>query len=621
MSHARTLVAGIDTSTQSTKVRISDAQTGEMVRFGQAKHPEGTSVHPDAWWQAFLQAAQQAGGLNDVAALSVGGQQHGMILLDKYGNVLTDALLWNDTRSAPQADWLIRVLGDDDQQNDNATGRNTYAHSSAQRCKQSSENPGEQHSEQRSEQCGKLQVAEPCKQISGRISEHRSNQDGNNSEPTFMLSDDPQLRGKQRWVQAVGSSPVASLTITKVAWVAQHEPQIANQIAAICLPHDWLSWRIAGHGPLDANSSEKEQLQNLQALFTDRSDASGTGYFDSVANQYRYDLLALALGVSLDAAHQIILPRVLSCHEIGGYADVRIAGADHSSDTSQRNIDDPKQLCNTAEQTGSSTSRKSDDVQADGAAHLSRCVIGPGGGDNAMAVLGLGMSVGDISISLGTSGVAAAISERPVYDMSASITGFADCTGHWLPLACTINGSRIIDAVCHALDASYDEIALLASKAAPGAQGVTLIPYFDGERTPNRPDATATFYGLTLNNCTRENIARAFVEALLCSQRDCLELVQSLGVQLNRILLIGGGAKSKAIRALAANILGADVELPHSDEYVAIGAAKQAAWVLTQNENPPSWPLEIEATLQASPQTEHNAAHNAAYEQYCQYRG
>lgn len=124
----------------------------------------------------------------------------------------------------------------------------------------------------------------------------------------------------------------------------------------------------------------------------------------------------------------------------------------------------------------------------------------------------------------------------------------------------------------------YDELAKLAFASKPGAGGITLVPYFDGERTPNRPDATATFSGLTLANTTRENLARAFVEGLLCSQRDCLELIRSLGAQIKRILLIGGGAKSEAIRMLAPSIFGMDVTRPATDEYVAIGAARQAAW-------------------------------------------
>ena len=171
--------------------------------------------------------------------------------------------------------------------------------------------------------------------------------------------------------------------------------------------------------------------------------------------------------------------------------------------------------------------------------------------------------------------------------MTTAVAGFADCTGHWLPLACTINGSRIIDAGCKALSVDYEQFANLSAQSTPGAQGITLIPYFDGERTPDRPNSTASIYGLTLANTKPSNIARAFTEGLLCSQRDCLELIKSLGVTVKKILLIGGGAKSSAIRALAPSILGSDVTLPKTDEYVAIGAARQAAWTLSGREYPP----------------------------------
>ncbi|PST46423.1 xylulose kinase [Bifidobacterium callitrichos] len=506
---AQVLVAGVDTSTQSTKVRVTDAATGRLVRFGQAKHPEGTSVDPNAWWNAFLEASAQAGGLDDVSALSVGGQQHGMVILDEQGNVIRDAMLWNDISSAPQAAALIERLGS-------------------------------------------AAPAEPSE------------------------SEDAIARGKQRWVKAVGSSPVASYTLTKVAWVAENEPENAKRIAAICLPHDWLSWRIAGYGPVAPGEDA-----HLDALFTDRSDASGTIYYDAANGQYRRDLIAMVLAVAEgeDAAKShadaIILPTVLAPRETAtAKASPVFAGKDVEGG----------------------------------------CILGPGGGDNAMAALGLGMAVGDVSISLGTSGVAAAIAENPVYDLTGAVSGFADCTGHYLPLACTINGSRIADAGRAALGVDYDELAALAAQSAPGAAGITLIPYFDGERTPNRPDATAALHGMTLANTTKANLARAFVEGLLCSQRDCLELIRSLGADITRILLIGGGARSAAVRAYAPGILGMDVELPATDEYVAIGAARQAAWVLLGEAEPPAWPLTIEETLTGEPTPE-------VYAQYARYRG
>ncbi|KJY51966.1 xylulokinase [Bifidobacterium kimbladii] len=497
------LVAGVDTSTQSCKVRVTEARTGRLVRFGKAPHPAGTSVDPMAWWKAFQEASAQAGGLDDVSALSVGGQQHGMVLLDRQGRVIRDALLWNDTRSAPDADDLIIRLA-------------------------------------------------------------KSETDGPNKDPDPDLA----MQGKQAWVRAVGSSPVASLTITKVAWVSRMEPDKAKAIAAICLPHDWLSWVIAGHGPAADPGAEP----GLEDLFTDRSDASGTGYYDPAADSYRRDLLAMALPAGM--ADRVILPKVLGPHQVGAKADPRIAGRDVPGG----------------------------------------CIIAPGGGDNAMTALGLAMQVGDVSISLGTSGVAAAVSPVPAYDMSASVTGFADATGHWLPLACTINASRILDAGLAALGTDYDGLAKLAEKSSPGAEGITLIPYFDGERTPNRPDAHARLEGLTLANTTRTNLARAFVEGLLCSQRDCLELLKRLGTTVSKILLVGGGAKSPAVRAYAPGILGMDVQLPRPDEYVAIGAARQAAWTLTGEEEPPAWPVDIETTLTG-------ASCEQVYQQYLRWRG
>ena len=505
---ARTLVAGVDTSTQSCKVRVTDAETGELVRFGQAKHPNGTSVDPSYWWSAFQEAAEQAGGLDDVSALAVGGQQHGMVILDNQGNVIRDAMLWNDTSSAPQAAALIEKLG-----------------------------------------------ATPA-------------QDG---EP-----EDPIARGKQRWVKAVGSSPVASYTLTKVAWVAENEPENAKKIAATCLPHDWLSWRIAGYGPV----AEGEDA-HLEALFTDRSDASGTIYYDAASNEYRRDLIAMVLEAAEGAeaaqshAEAIVLPTVLGPRDAAPVkADPAIAGK-----TSKAAACSPPAAATTPWH------------RWDWAWPSATCPF-----------------------PWGTSGVAAAISENPTYDLTGAVSGFADCTGHYLPLACTINGSRILDAGRAALGVDYDELAKLAFASKPGANGITLVPYFDGERTPNRPNATATFSGMTLANTTRENMARAFVEGLLCSQRDCLELIRSLGASITRILLIGGGAKSEAIRTLAPSILGMDVTRPATDEYVAIGAARQAAWVLSGETEPPAWQLTIDGVETGEP-TE------AVYEAYAKARG
>ncbi|WP_230420797.1 FGGY-family carbohydrate kinase [Actinomadura soli] len=146
--------------------------------------------------------------------------------------------------------------------------------------------------------------------------------------------------------------------------------------------------------------------------------------------------------------------------------------------------------------------------------------------------------------------------------------------------------------------AALDELSALALAAEPGAGGVTLLPYLDGERTPDRPDATGVLAGLTTSNATRENVARTAVEALLCSLADAVgHLAARGGVRPRRTLLIGGGARSAAVRALAPAILGTPVTVPEPAEYVALGAARQAAWALAGTPRPPAWP--------APPATEH----------------
>lgn len=479
------LVAGVDSSTQSCKIVIRDAATGALVREAKASHPDGTEVHPEEWWRALGQAIDGVGGLADVAALSVGGQQHGMVVLDADGQVIRPALLWNDTRSADAARDLISELGHGDE-----------------------------------------------------------------------------AAGRAAWADAVGSVLVASLTITKLRWLADHEPEAAARIAAICLPHDYLTWRLSGATSLDT-------------LTTDRSDASGTGYFDSVAGTYRRDLLALALHRTEAEVADIVLPRVVGPHEQagrGGVVDLPVAGR----------------------------------------TDLTHLVLGPGCGDNAGAALGLGLVAGQTSVSLGTSGVVAAVSDTPTHDPSGLVTGFADATGRYLPLACTLNGARILDAAKKVLGVSYDEFDALALSAAPGAAGLVHVPYLEGERTPNLPEATGTLTGMTLESLTPANYARAAVEGLLCLMGACLDAVRAQGVTIDAVAIVGGGVKWACAKELSPSVLGVPVEVPPAGEYVAIGAAKQAAWVLAGGEEPPAWPITGTEHLEAEPTPAVRAAYDVA---------
>ena len=452
-----TLVAGVDSSTQSCKVVVRDAETGALVRQGSAPHPAGSEVDPEAWWVALQQALEEAGGLADVEAISVGGQQHGMVCLGERGEVIRPALLWNDVRSAEAAEQLVAELGAD------------------------------------------------------------------------------------RWAEATGSVPVASFTVTKLRWLADHEPENAAGVAAVALPHDWLTWRLGGAPGLDA-------------LVTDRSDASGTGYFDPVVGEYRYDLLALALRVAEPSARRVVLPRVLAPAEPAG--------------------------------------------------RVGHLVLGPGCGDNAGAALGLGLGPGEVSVSIGTSGVVASVSDTATHDPSGVIAGFADATGRYLPLACTLNGSRVLDAAAALLGVDHDGLSRLALAADAGAGGLVHVPYLEGERTPNLPLATGELHGMTLGNLTRENLARAAVEGLLGLLGQAIAGMREHGVAVDAVTLLGGGARSEAVRRLAPSVWGLPVDVPDPGEYVADGAARQAAWVLAGSAEPPAWQRAApeRATADATPE-------------------
>ncbi len=465
-----TLVAGVDSSTQSCKVVIRDLDTGAIVRAGRASHPDGTSVHPDHWWDALVTAIADAGGLADVAAISIGGQQHGMVALDSEGRVVRDALLWNDTRSAGAAADLISEFGAD--------------------------------------------------ALAART----------------------------------GLVPVASFTSTKLRWLRDNEPENAERVAAVALPHDWLTWRLRGFGPVESAPLGPV----LDELTTDRSDVSGTGYWNPATGQYDRDLLVAALG------HDAITPRVLGPGEPAGTGIVDTASVD--------------------------------------AAMLTDVVVGPGAGDNAAAGLGLGAVPGDIVVSLGTSGTVFAVTEKTSEDPTGIVAGFASASGEFLPLVCTLNAARVLDAFARVLGVDHDELGRLALAAAPGAGGAVLVPYFEGERTPNLPDATATLFGLTLLSTTRENLARAAVEGMLCALADGVEAILAQGVEAKRLLLVGGAAQNPAVQAIAAQVFGVPVQIPTPGEYVAAGAAAQAAWVITGAR--PAWPVEVVA----SPEVDHKPA-------------
>ncbi|WP_067472323.1 xylulokinase [Nocardia amamiensis] len=444
-----TTVAGVDSSTQSCKVVVCDAETGTILRQSQAPHPAGTEVDPTAWWDA-LQIAG-AGLLEGVDAIAIAGQQQGLVALDAVGAPVRAALLWNDVRSAAAAVDLIAELG-----------------------------------------------------------------------------------GRQAWADAVGNVPVAGLTIAKLRWMADHEPELADRCARVVLPHDYLTWRLRGGEP-----------GRMPEPTTDRGDASGTGYWSPSSGAYREDLLAMAFRGRTPA-----LPRVLDPAEPAGRTP-------------------------------------------------SGALVAAGTGDNAGAALGLDIADGDVVVSLGTSGTAYARTTHASADPSGAVAGFADATGAFLPLVCTLNAARILTSTADLLGVDLPTLESLAAQAPPGADGVVLVPYLAGERTPNLPHATGTLHGLRPDAMRPATVARAAYEGMLCHLADALDHLTGIGVTPRRVLLIGGAARSPLVTAIAAQVFGVTVAVPEPAEYVALGAARQAAWALSGAPCPPDWQARTVAEMPA----------------------
>lgn len=228
-------------------------------------------------------------------------------------------------------------------------------------------------------------------------------------------------------------------------------------------------------------------------------------------------------------------------------------------------------------------------------------VVAPGTGDNMGAALGLGLRQGDAVISLGTSGTAFARHDAAIADASGAVASFADATGGFLPLLATLNAARVLTAGSSMLGVELAELDRLALAAEPGAGGLTLLPYLDGERTPNLPTSTGTLSGLTRTNTTPENLARAVVEGMLTNLAEALDALRGQGVRVERVLLIGGASASAAVRSIAADLFGAPVHVPVSGEYVALGAARQAAATLLGTDLP-DWEVRTDAVLEPDPE-------------------
>lgn len=436
------VVAGVDSSTQSCKVELRDADDGTLLGSGAAPHPPAfapsSEQDPAAWWQALrtaLPAALADAGVDAVAvvAIAVDAQCHGLVAMDAADRVIRPAKLWNDTTSAPQLERLKQRIGEAD------------------------------------------------------------------------------------WIRAVGSLPTAAFTLSKVAWLAEVEPDNFALLRRILLPHDWLTWKLTG------------------AAVTDRSEASGTGYYSAAEDRYRTDFLRL---VDPDRDWADALPEVWSDSSVP--VGALTPGAAAELGLSQR------------------------------------VLVGPGGGDQHAAAVGLGIAPSDVVYTFATSGVVYTTSRHPVFDPGGIVDGVADMTGGYLPLVSTLNAARVTDTFARLLGVDHAGLAELAVDA-PAGSGPILAAFLDGERKPNRPGARGLLAGLT-SATTREQLARAAFEGVILGLTAGEGHLNAAGVDTSgRLIATGGGARSVGYTQLLADLTGREVLQADAPEASARGACVQAA--------------------------------------------
>jgi xylulokinase len=369
----KTIVCGIDSSTQSCTVVARHPDTGEVLSFGRAPHPKTSPPRseqsPADWWSA-LRIALREFDRGSIGAVSIDGQGHGSVLLDASGVVLRQAKLWNDTETKNESRELIERIG------------------------------------------------------------------------------------KSEWIRLTSIVPVPAFTIAKLLWIRRHEPEVLRRCRKILLPHDWLVYALSGR------------------FVTDRSEASGTGYFSPATTSWHPELLDL---VDPDIDWEPMLPDVAGPDEIVGTVSA-----------------------SAAEELG---------IPAG-------IPIAPGCNDNPASALGLGLRNADVCISLGTSGTVFAPSGLPVFDQSGYVNGNADATGAFLPLVCTLNAAKVTDWMCRVFGVGHEEAARLALSAPAKTDRPIVVPFFDGERTPNLPQAMGSISGLRTDT-TREQLLRACYEGVL----------------------------------------------------------------------------------------------------------
>ncbi len=331
-------------------------------------------------------------------------------------------------------------------------------------------------------------------------------------------ADAERLNAEADFATETGTRLVPSFTITKLAHLARTAPHDLARTAAVGLPHDWLNFRLTGE------------------LTTDRGDASGTGWWSPGQARNRRDLLSLAVGE--EVAARVDLPVVRGPDELAGALSLGAAKA----------LGLPAGI-----------------------------PVGPGTGDNMAAALGVGAEPGELVVSLGTSGTVFSVSETPTADPTGEVAGFADATGRFLPLACMLNCTRVVDTIAGLLGIERGEALSRAGAFDPGAGGLLVVPYFSGERTPNLPAATGMFLGMTERVATPDHLLRGALDGVAAGLAYCIDALSRLGISSSEMTLVGGGAVHPAWQQAIADASGLPVSVRAGSEHAARGAAIQAA--------------------------------------------
>lgn len=376
-----------------------------------------------------------------------------------------------------------------------------------------------------------------------------------------------QLGGSQAWFDQTGIVPLTGYTLSKLLWLKQNEPENFARVRHILLPHDYLNFWLTGQ---------------LTAEF---GDASGTAFFDTRTRTWAEAPLTAIDGGTGQLRNA--LPRLIQPDELAGHLRPEAATA-----------------------LGLTTA----------------CVVSAGGGDNMMGAIGTGnVTEGIATISLGTSSTVYSYSSTPVGDPKGQIAAFCSSTGGWLPLVCTMNSTNVTTDVLRLLGRDVPFLSQALAATHPGADGITFIPFLNGERTPDLPTARGSLFGVSSSNLTPENFMRAAVEGVTFGILSGLNLItQSRKPQ--EIVLIGGGAKSGQWRQLIADATGATIRIPQTTEAGCLGAAIQAMWAWSKHNGTPQTIttltrrcVKLDNTKTASPDTAKHALYQTAITRYHQH--